>query len=159
MHCSRRSGAYLFSLGSNFSHHSSSFGLEQNEYSGQQKLIVNMKLLGELYNYSLIDHPLIFDTLYNILGPINGPREGKNIFTEKQPNTVLSFLINGNSESTPEKALEIDPPTDLFRIRLVRAQITLAWHYLLNHVTDVFRSAVFWTLVANTFHVVLQKTD
>jgi regulator of nonsense transcripts 2 len=70
-----------------------------------------MKLLGELYNYSLIDHPLIFDTLYYILSPFF--REGTK---KKNPTIVIYFFV----DLTPEKVAELDPPTDMFRIRLVR---------------------------------------
>ena len=42
-------------------------GLEQNEFKFNQKRIAEVKYLGELYNYKLIDSPVIFDTLYRIV--------------------------------------------------------------------------------------------
>lgn len=42
-------------------------GLEQNIFKHNQRRIAVSKYLGELYNYRLIDSPLIFDTLYTIV--------------------------------------------------------------------------------------------
>lgn len=42
-------------------------GLEQNEFKHNQRRIAEVKYLGELYNYKLIDSPVIFDTLYRIV--------------------------------------------------------------------------------------------
>lgn len=42
-------------------------GLEQNEFKFNQKRIAEVKYLGELYNYKMIDSPVIFDTLYRIV--------------------------------------------------------------------------------------------
>ena len=42
-------------------------GLEQNEFKYNQRRIAEVKYLGELYNYKLVDSPVIFDTLYRIV--------------------------------------------------------------------------------------------
>ena len=42
-------------------------GLEQNDFKFNQKRIAEVKYLGELYNYKMIDSPVIFDTLYRIV--------------------------------------------------------------------------------------------
>lgn len=42
-------------------------GLEQNEFKFNQKRIAEAKYLGELYNYKMIDSPVIFDTMYRIV--------------------------------------------------------------------------------------------
>jgi regulator of nonsense transcripts 2 len=42
-------------------------GLEQNDFKFNQKRIAEMKYLGELYNYKMIDSPVIFDALYRIV--------------------------------------------------------------------------------------------
>ena len=42
-------------------------GLEQNEIKFNQKRIAEVKYLGELYNYKMIDSPVVFDTLYRIV--------------------------------------------------------------------------------------------
>ncbi|GAO15729.1 hypothetical protein UVI_02043420 [Ustilaginoidea virens] len=44
-----------------------SFGLEQNDFRLYQRRIAEVKYLGELYNYRVLEHPVIFDTLYKIL--------------------------------------------------------------------------------------------
>ncbi len=38
-------------------------GLEQNNFRHNQKRIAVVKFLGELYNYRMVDSPLIFSTL------------------------------------------------------------------------------------------------
>lgn len=42
-------------------------GLEQNDFKFNQKRIAETKYLGELYNYKMIDSPVIFDALYRIV--------------------------------------------------------------------------------------------
>ena len=42
-------------------------GLEQNAFKMNQKRIADVKYLGELYNYKMVDSPVIFDTMYRIL--------------------------------------------------------------------------------------------
>eukprot|EP00897_Mesotaenium_endlicherianum_P004511 jgi/Mesen1/4088/ME000214S03269 len=68
-------------------------GLEMNEYSLQQRRLSQLRFLGELYNYRLIESPVIFDTLYLIL-----------------------FYGYG----TPEQE-RLDPAEDSFRVRMVVA--------------------------------------
>jgi regulator of nonsense transcripts 2 len=72
------------------------FGLELNDFKFNQRRIAEVKYLGELYIYRMVDSPVIFDTLYKILGfGYEGgyPRPG---------------VIN-----------PLDLPDDYFRIRLV----------------------------------------
>lgn len=42
-------------------------GLELNDFKFNQKRVAEVKYLGELYNYKIIDSPVIFDTLYRIV--------------------------------------------------------------------------------------------
>lgn len=42
-------------------------GLEQNDFKFNQKRVAEVKYLGELYNYKMIDSPVVFDTLYRIV--------------------------------------------------------------------------------------------
>lgn len=44
-----------------------SFGLEQNDFRFFQRRVAEVKYLGELYNYRMLEHPVIFDTMYKIL--------------------------------------------------------------------------------------------
>lgn len=41
-------------------------GLEQNDFEANQKRLAEVKYLGELYNYKMVDSPVVFDTLYHI---------------------------------------------------------------------------------------------
>lgn len=43
------------------------FGLEQNEFRYNQRRIAEIKYLGELYNYRMLEHPVIFEIVYKIL--------------------------------------------------------------------------------------------
>lgn len=71
-------------------------GLEHNIFKHNQRRIAVAKYLGELYNYRMIESPLIFDTLYSI----------------------VTF---GHEFGRParERYCSIDAPNDFFRIRLV----------------------------------------
>jgi regulator of nonsense transcripts 2 len=42
-------------------------GLEQNDFKFNQRRIAETKYLGELYNYRMVDHPVIFDAMYRIM--------------------------------------------------------------------------------------------
>jgi regulator of nonsense transcripts 2 len=42
-------------------------GLEHNNFKHNQRRIAQVKYLGELYNYKMVDSPVIFDTLYRIV--------------------------------------------------------------------------------------------
>lgn len=71
-------------------------GLEQNDFKFNQRRIAEVKYLGELYNYKMIDSSIIFDTLYRI----------------------VTFGHEGGTP-TPGRTTPFDPPDDFFRIRLV----------------------------------------
>ncbi|KAL5000944.1 armadillo-type protein [Aspergillus recurvatus] len=71
-------------------------GLEQNDFKFNQKRIAEVKYLGELYNYKMIDSPVIFDTLYRI----------------------VTYGHEGGTPM-PGKINMLDLPDDFFRIRLV----------------------------------------
>lgn len=43
-------------------------GLEQNDFKYNQRRLTEAKYLGELYNYKMIDSPVVFDVLYRIVG-------------------------------------------------------------------------------------------
>lgn len=72
------------------------FGLELNDFKFNQRRIAEVKYLGEMYIYRLVDSPLVFDTLYKLL---NYGWEG---------GYARPGLIN-----------PLDLPDDYFRIRLV----------------------------------------
>lgn len=42
-------------------------GLEQNDFKFNQRRVAEVKYLGELYNYRMLEHPVIFDTMYKIM--------------------------------------------------------------------------------------------
>jgi regulator of nonsense transcripts 2 len=72
------------------------FGLELNDFKFNQRRLAEVKYLGELYIYRMVDSPLIFDTLYKILG--HGYGTGYPV-----PGVINKW----------------DLPDDYFRIRLV----------------------------------------
>ncbi|KAB2577975.1 Regulator of nonsense transcripts UPF2 [Lasiodiplodia theobromae] len=71
-------------------------GLELNDFKFNQRRVAEVKYLGELYIYRMVDSPVIFDTLYKI----------------------VTF---GHEGGTPKPGAinPLDPPDDFFRIRLV----------------------------------------
>lgn len=71
------------------------FGLEQNDFRFFQRRIAEVKYLGELYNYRMLEHPVVFDTMYRI----------------------MTFGYAG--PPMPGRYNPFDPPDDFFRIRLV----------------------------------------
>ncbi|KAK9315002.1 armadillo-type protein [Lipomyces starkeyi] len=71
-------------------------GLELNMFKYNQQRIAQVKYLGEMYNYRMVDSPTIFDTLYTIIG--YGHEGGR---------------------PQPGRFTPLDPADDYFRIRLV----------------------------------------
>lgn len=73
-----------------------SVGLEENNFKHNQRRIAQVKYLGELYNYKMVDSPVVFDALYRI----------------------VTF---GHEGGTPKPGIfcPLDPPDNYFRIRLV----------------------------------------
>lgn len=80
-------------------------GLETNDFKYNQRRIAEVKYLGELYIYRLVDSTLIFDTLYKLL---NYGHEGY---------------------VQPGRICPIDLPDDFFRIRLVSALLETCGMY------------------------------
>jgi regulator of nonsense transcripts 2 len=72
-----------------------SVGLEENNFKHNQRRIAQVKYLGELYNYKMVDSPVIFDALYRI----------------------VTFGHEGGMPK-PGVICPLDPPDDFFRIRL-----------------------------------------
>ncbi|KAK3390466.1 armadillo-type protein [Podospora didyma] len=72
-----------------------SFGLEQNDFKFNQRRVAEVKYLGELYNYRMLEHPVIFDTMYKI----------------------MTFGHGG--PPVPGRLNPFDLPDDYFRIRLI----------------------------------------
>ncbi|KAK3352352.1 armadillo-type protein [Lasiosphaeria hispida] len=71
------------------------FGLEQNDFKFNQRRVAEVKYLGELYNYRMLEHPVIFDAMYKI----------------------MTFGHGG--PPIPGRANPLDLPDDFFRIRLI----------------------------------------
>lgn len=71
-------------------------GLEQNDFKFNQRRVAEVKYLGELYNYKIIDSTVVFDTLYRI----------------------VTFGHEGGTPQ-PESFTPFDPPDEFFRIQLV----------------------------------------
>ncbi|KAI5785039.1 putative nonsense-mediated mRNA decay factor [Peziza echinospora] len=71
-------------------------GLEQNNFKHNQRRIAQVKYLGELYNYKMVDSQVIFESLYR-----------------------LTAFGHENGTPKPGKLCYLDMPDDFFRIRLV----------------------------------------
>ena len=66
-----------------------SFGLEQNDFRFFQRRVAEVKYLGELYNYRMLEHPVIFDTMYKIM--LFGYGKLAKTFRRKPPVPWLTF--------------------------------------------------------------------
>ncbi|KAK4666890.1 mRNA decay protein [Podospora pseudopauciseta] len=71
------------------------FGLEQNNFEFNQRRIAEVKYLAEMYNYRMLDHPVIFEIMYKI----------------------MTFGHGG--PPIPGRLVSFDMPDDFFRIRLI----------------------------------------
>ncbi|CAJ2512190.1 Uu.00g052050.m01.CDS01 [Anthostomella pinea] len=71
------------------------FGLEQNDFKFNQRRLAEVKYIGELYNYRMIEHPVVFEVMYKI----------------------TTFGHSG--PPIPGRINAFDLPDDYFRIRLV----------------------------------------
>lgn len=71
------------------------FGLEENDFRTFQRRIAEVKYLAELYNYRMLEHPVVFDTMYKI----------------------LTFGHGG--APIPGRHNSFDPADDFFRVRLI----------------------------------------
>ncbi|KAJ4300471.1 mRNA decay protein [Collariella sp. IMI 366227] len=71
------------------------FGLEINDFRLNQRRVAEVKYLGELYNYRMLEHPVVFDTMYKI----------------------MTFGHGG--PPMPGRINPFDQPDDYFRIRLI----------------------------------------
>ncbi|TKA77814.1 hypothetical protein B0A55_04602 [Friedmanniomyces simplex] len=77
-----------------------------NDFKYNQRRIAEVKYLGELYTYRLVDSAIIFDTLY----------------------TVLNYGHEGGY-AQPGRMSQLDLPDDYFRIRLVAALLETCGMY------------------------------
>jgi len=80
-------------------------GMETNDFKYNQRRIAEVKYLGELYIYRLVDSTLIFDTLYKLLN------------------------LGHEGYAHPAKISHMDLPDDYFRIRLVAALLETCGMY------------------------------
>ena len=71
-------------------------GLEQNDYRFYQKRLADVRYLAELYNYRLLEHPVIFDVAYRII-----------------------MFGYGAGYPIPGLINPLDQPNEFFRVRLV----------------------------------------
>jgi regulator of nonsense transcripts 2 len=71
------------------------FGLEENEFQFNQRRIAEVKYIGELYNYRMLEHPVVFDTMYRIM------------------------TMGHGGPPVPGRINPFDQPDDYFRIRLI----------------------------------------
>ncbi|MCJ1402890.1 hypothetical protein MMC11_006111 [Xylographa trunciseda] len=88
-------------------------GLEQNDFKFNQRRIAEVKYLGELYNYKMVDSPVIFDTMYRIV--TFGHRKSLEV---KQFLPLLKQQL-ANGTPTQDRFNSLDMPDDFFRIRLI----------------------------------------
>lgn len=70
-------------------------GLEQNDFRFNQRRIAEVKYIGELYNYRMLEHPVVFEIMYKIM------------------------TMGHGGPPLPGRINPFDTPDDYFRIRLI----------------------------------------
>ena len=68
-------------------------GLELNDFKFNQQRIAQVKYLGELYNYIMVDSPVIFDTLYRIV--TFGHRKRFDLFSASSGTKLINHHDRG----------------------------------------------------------------
>lgn len=87
-------------------------GLEINDFKFNQRRIAEVKYLGELYIYRMVDSTVIFDQLYKIVSYGHGKQKSSEAY---EPSNVN---VEGGTPK-PNALNALDLPDDYFRIRLV----------------------------------------
>lgn len=87
-------------------------GLEINDFKFNQRRIAEVKYLGELYIYRMVDSTVIFDQLYKIVSYGHGKPTSS---AAHEPSNV----ITEGGTPKPNALNALDLPDDYFRIRLV----------------------------------------
>lgn len=91
------------------------FGLELNDFKFNQRRIAEVKYLGELYNYRMLEHPVIFDTMYKIMTFGHGTA----LLLHSCGTLTLTTRCCLGGPPTPGRLNPFDMPDDFFRIRLI----------------------------------------
>mmetsp|Transcript_919 Transcript_919/g.2150 ORF Transcript_919/g.2150 Transcript_919/m.2150 type:complete len:1199 (-) Transcript_919:249-3845(-) len=121
--------------------------LERNDFREMPLRVRQVKLVGELYNYRLVDSVLVFDCLYQFIG-FGGPtshRAGQFITAHKLVEKGLAMRKGGlgsiseeaedNEDAGQLPEILADPqhpleaPWDFFRIKLVCVLLETCGHY------------------------------
>lgn len=87
-------------------------GLERNDYRHYQRRMSEIKYLGELYTYRMIDSSIIFDTLFRITTYSWGERVSAKI------SYIRSDCVEGGLPN-PQVNNTLDPPDDYFRVQMI----------------------------------------
>lgn len=122
--------------------------IERNDFREAPVRVRQVKLLGELYNYRLVDSNIVFDCMYHLVG-FGGPtmhRAGNMVTAHKVLERALAARRSGlggiaEEEETPGASAGQMPPVlvdpqhpaeaawDFFRIKLVCVLMETCGHY------------------------------
>ena len=101
-------------------------GLESNDFKYNQRRLADVRYLGELYVYRMIDSSIIFDTMFKILtfghGKCASILEPGGVF-------LTSLVSIKGGWPKPDAFCAIDPPDNYFRIRLVCSMLETCGPY------------------------------
>ena len=105
-------------------------GLDAPHKREPQRLLGLIRLLGELYNYSVVSAPIIYELMYTIInyghridkssdaaaaGGAEAPGAAATSASAQLPCTVAQSL----HKFDPRKSSDIDPPADCFRAQMI----------------------------------------
>jgi regulator of nonsense transcripts 2 len=109
-------------------------GLDVPQKREPQRILGLVRLLGELYNYSVISAPVIYELLYTVIN------HSHRIESSKEPllaTVVPSTLAEAPHKYDPRILSDLDPPGDLFRGQLVcEALNTCGAYYVRGQAKD-----------------------
>jgi regulator of nonsense transcripts 2 len=92
------------------------FLLEENDFKLHQRQVMNIKFLGELYNYCMVESQIIFDTLYTLI-LLGHEQPSPSSLSSSSSSSLSSALAAAAGLWTVPST--VDPVTDCFRVRLV----------------------------------------
>lgn len=120
--------------------------IERNDFREMPLRVRQAKLIGELYNYRLIDSNLVFDTMYHFIG-FGGPTSHRagHVSTVHRVLERLLAMRRGGLGSIGEEAEDFagqqlppvladpmhptEPPWDFFRVKLACVLLETCGHY------------------------------
>ncbi len=115
-------------------------GLEQNDFTQDQRRLAHIKLIAELYTFKMASSQVIFDTLYLLVTHgLNDYRlEQMRLKKEMEENPITRFLNRPLNDEQSKPYAENIEWTDTFRIQSVCLLLETCGKYLRQLIFNPF---------------------